>query len=223
MIVTERKCLRALAKGGMAIERQDGFAVYRSTDARRSVVGVVGREVFAELQDQGFVERRGERYHWTQKGVPDAVGPGPEPPPPDAVLKAKPRSLLQKAMSFCADEDEVLRLADAARRFLRDLAAAGRGPAVTMNWDLIPRGASRHTAGMSPGASLESSMAAKRLEVIEKVIGNRTLDLLMAVLCRGLSQRQLAVDFGCSVRTLPTTLHIRLTQLADAYDSHVSN
>jgi len=148
----------------MAVRCEEGYAVYREQDARRRVIGILSRDLFASLVEDQLVELRGDRFIWTAGRCPQIA----ETPRPnvttDAPKSTKPRRLLQKALALAPDEDEQLRLVRAARRFIADLTAARAGPVVTMNRELIPRGKGGNRSSTAPGQRPDAVRAQRTLD-----------------------------------------------------------
>lgn len=205
----------------MAIRRSGGFAVYRTHDARRSVVGVLSKPVFEALVTDGLVAEKEGRFVWIGQAADAARASKSGAVGLVRVASRRSRSSLQKALSVSRDEREELRLLKAARRFVKDLAATMRGPAVTMNWDLVPRGNSGQRSSMAPGQSIESMRARKSIGALKQGLDAGQYELLSEALCSDKSQSQLAIDFGLSAKTLPKALNRALVDLAHAYDTYV--
>ncbi|MEM7661948.1 MAG: DUF6456 domain-containing protein [Pseudomonadota bacterium] len=215
--------MRALVKGGVAVERPEGFAIYRTADARRGVVAILSRASFQELLDGDCVEQRGDRYTWRAGCLPKPATKPNQPGTVTVSARNRPRTLIEKALARCNNEEEVLRLTEAIRRFVTDITAAESGQVVTMNWDMIPKGRSSARSGIGPGQSQLSVLARQRVTALSTAIDRTSFDLLVALLCHDVSERRLAVDFGHAVRSLPAKVHRYLTNLADTYDRYVPN
>lgn len=220
-MTTERACLRALAKGGMAVCREDGYTVFRTDDARRGIVGTLSHSVFEGMRQDGLVKPKGDRFFWVN-GAPVERGKESHLSIPLSGSSCnRHRSLLEKALSLCSTAEESLRLANAARRFSLDFDAAQRGPMITMNWELVPRGASGRSASVRAGQSFDAVSAGRRISILKKELSSNSFDMLFLWLARHTSQRRLAADFAQTVKRLPEFAYLHLIELADSYDRHV--
>lgn len=220
-MATEQTCLRALAKGGMAVFRDGGYIVFRTDDARRGVVGTLSHSVFEGMRRDGLVQLKGDRFFWVNGASVDRGMEGHLSIPVSGSSYNRHRTLLEKALSLCATAEESLRLAHAARCFSLDLAAAEQGPTITMNWEFVPRGASGRSASVPAGQSFEAVSARRRISILKEELNSSRFDMLLLWLAGRASQRRLAADFGQTMRRLPELAYLNLIGLADSYDLHV--
>ena len=214
---TERRLIRALAAGGVAVHRETGFAVFRSMDARRSSIGHLSQTTLLNLAGQGLIRLVDDKWCWAGGAVGGFDDDAPDTIPaisPQPMARAGKRNeiVLVRALAQARDPQHALRLAGAARRYLLDLAACDAGQTVTMNWSFVPKG---RTGGHGHGCALDARRADQR---IRDALGYREGDFLNAALSERASVRRLALDFDCPSGTIIRRVHDVLTRVADLYD-----
>lgn len=218
-----RRLLRVLATGGTAIDFGTQYAVYRSCDLRRSVVGYLAYQDAEVWLRKNWVRREGDRLAWIGGDWADALTPERRPAhanmgPDKTILR---QTLLQRALNVSPDAASRLRLARAVKRFVDDTSLAERGQAVTMNWDLIARGRLQSSGKGPIGHTMRANYARRALEDVRHAVGKTVYDRLAAVLLHRISARQFARNSNCRPQKVPGRVHGLLCSLADAYDCEV--
>lgn len=223
----DERLVRVINRGGMIVDSQCGYLVYRSSDARRGAIGVLKTEIFEQLLTDGaLVETPNLQGRWVSN-APDhdcdlesKVNIAP-PLPCGRKTPHKRRSLLEAALIAESDGHEREWMARGAARFIGDYERQSAAQSVTMNWAFDfggHKGARRN--GMQ-GMSEMSLSAQRTLGRIRDRLGAEGFQLLSHVLIERRTQRQLCVDFSTTKPELLSRLSHSLKQLARLYDRDI--
>lgn len=220
---------RILESGGMLVLGEAHAQLFRSVDARRSVVGKLTLEQIDDLIAEDVLEpmadSRARKLVWRKgKGIPDTKKRRPcgtsGPPPEPAQRKARARNVLEYILRAETDEARQAYLQTAAVRFQRDIERYSGGAVLTMNWEFVPNGKVR---GQSSGEAMRSQRidASQRISQLQAVLGDKEMRFLQAVIIEERSLNRLALDFGLKRVDLAKAGLAALKRLAQTYDRTV--
>ena len=210
------KWQRALKNGGMLISHGACADVYRSRDARRSVMCVIEKACFTPLISAGLLHRlegNEDRWIWAAS----QTGKNTLRAPRVQASKARPSGALEFTLRAEADAARQAYLARAAFRYMSDYEVFHKGTCVTMNWSFVPSGKARQ-AQRSAGMDAVSLNAGRVLEILNARLNKQEARLLNAILVQSKPVFQLVDDFGVKRDELARLGLGALNRLAEAYD-----
>lgn len=221
-MVQMERCEQILQQGGMIVLQAGRAHIYRTQDARRSLVGTLDKASVDDLLEKGAVHVANDeapvRLVWTgaQSARPRAFAGRASPPKAGARL-APVRCALEHILRAEPEAARQAYLLSAASRFQRDTEAYQRGQAVTMNWSFVPRGKMRAGSGRD-GLSERSLNAGRALGQLAKALGPDDMVLVEGILVSQVSMTRLMARFNLErAQVAPEGLRV-LSCLAKAYD-----
>lgn len=177
----------------MLVSKGTYAEVYRSRDARRSVLCIVETASFEPLIAAGLLcVLEGHEGRWVWAGSPPAEAPLQVPD------FDKPRKALNRPLAFILQAEEDAKqqayLAQAAFRYISDYELFHKGRPVTMNWTFVPGGKTR-IAASATGLDTMSLNAGRVLDTLNAHLDMQDTLLLSAVLIQTKPMYRLLDEF----------------------------
>lgn len=191
--------IRALQRGGMAVEDNNRWAVFRQRDRRRAVVGYLDAVQIDALRLTGALTPFGEdatTLIWSgPAGHSGSLRDGSALRRPDPKASARRRKPIEQVLDALNNDRDRLRARNAGLRLTSDIQRAMSPQSVTMRWDAAGAVDGSRKADRG-GGSISAAAAKRQLDAVAAAVGDQAFSAVIGLLVHGRPLTRIAGDCG---------------------------